>query len=140
MEIKDVIYQFIVRHKLAIVSTVNDAGRPESALVGIAVSDELEVIFDTVTSSRKYANMLKNAYVALVIGWDDETTVQYEGRTEVLDAGDEADRYREIYYSAWPDGRERTKSWPGLVHVKITPEWIRYSNFNDPVKIEEVKF
>jgi general stress protein 26 len=140
MAIKDVIYQFIIRHKLAVVSTVNDASRPECALVGIAVSDQLEIIFDTVTSSRKYANILENAYVALAIGWDDEITVQYEGRAEVLGNHAEADKYREIYYSAWPDGRERTESWPDLIHIKITPEWIRYSNFNDPLKIEEIRF
>lgn len=140
MTIQETIYQFVSQHKLAVVSTINSSGKPEAALVGIAVSDQLEIIFDTVASSRKYANILKNAYVALVIGWDDETTVQYEGRAEVLGDHAEADKYREIYYSAWPDGRERTESWAGLVHIKIMPEWIRFSNFNNPVKIEEIRF
>lgn len=137
---KEIIYQFVSQHKLAVVSTVNNAGRPESALVGIAVSEQLEIIFDTVISSRKYANILMNGHVALVIGWDNETTVQYEGRAEVLGNNKKGDEYREIYYSAWPDGRERTKNWAGLVHIKVTPEWIRYSNFNDPVRIEEIAF
>jgi general stress protein 26 len=138
--LKDIIYQFISRHKLAVVSTINAEGKPESALVGIAVSKALEIIFDTVTSSRKYSNIVRNPNVSIVIGWDDETTVQYEGKAEVLGNDRSSDNYREIYFETWPDGRERAETWPGLVHIKVTPKWLRYSNFNDPVVIEEIKF
>lgn len=137
---KDVIYKFINNHKLGIVSSVNTDGRPESALVGIAVSEQLEIIFDTVKLSRKYNNMLNTPSVSVVIGWDNETTVQYEGEAEILSSDTSSDHYREIYYSAWPDGRERAKTWPGLVHIKVAPKWIRYSNFNEPVTIEEIRF
>lgn len=137
---KQVVHQFINSHKLGVVSSINAEGKPESALVGIAVSDQLEIIFDTVKSSRKYANILQNPLVSVVIGWDNEVTVQYEGEAEILRDDAAGDRYREIYYAAWPDGRERTANWPGLVHVKISPRWIRYSNFNEPVTIEEMKF
>lgn len=136
---KHLIYQFISQHKLGVLSTVNNDGKPESALVGIAVTPELEIIFDTIKSSRKYANILQNPSVSVVIGWDNETTVQYEGQAQILSDDAAADRYREAYYSTWPDGRERTAKWPGLVHIKIAPRWIRYCNFNDPVCIEEVK-
>ena len=138
-DLKEIIYQSINQHKLAVVSTVNSNSKPESALVGIAVSDQLEIIFDTVKTSRKYANILQNPSVSVVIGWDNETTVQYEGEAEVLRDDESAEHYREIYYATWPDGRERTANWPGLVHFKINPRWIRYCNFNAPVRIEEVK-
>ena len=29
----------------------------------------------------------------------------------------------------FPDGRERL-TWPGLIHVRVKPLWIRYSNFS----------
>jgi general stress protein 26 len=137
---KDIIYQLISQNKLAVVSTIGKDGKPESALVGIAVSTSLEIIFDTLKTSRKYHNILANKHVAVVIGWDNETTVQYEGKAEVLGNDNASDNYRQIYYAAWPDGRERAETWPGLVHIRITPKWARYSNFNEPAVIEEISF
>lgn len=140
MDTKELIYQFIAGHKLGVVSTVNSDNKPESAVVGMAVSESFEIIFDTVKASRKYRNILRNPHVAFAIGWDNEITVQYEGIAEVLGDGDEANGLREIYFKAYPDGRERAATWPGLVHIKVTPKWIRYSNFNDPLLIEEIAF
>jgi general stress protein 26 len=137
---KELIHQFINQHKLGVVATTNEAGHSEAALVGIAISPNLEIIFDTIKTSRKYQNILRHPEVALVIGWDNETTVQYEGIAEVLGDDREAEKLREIYYQAYPDGRERAKTWPGLVHIKIIPQWLRYSQFNDPVMIEELRF
>lgn len=137
---KDLIYQFIAGQKLAVVSTVNSDSKPESAVVGIAVSENLEIIFDTVKTARKYGNILNNANVALVIGWDNEITVQYEGIAEVLGTDDEAEQLRVVYYQTYPDGRERAATWPGLIHIKVTPKWIRYNDFNDPLVIEELRF
>lgn len=70
---------------------------------------------------------------------DNETTVQYEGIATEL-SGDEEDRYKKIYFSVYPDGRERDKTWPHIVHFKITPNWVRYSSFNELVVIEEMLF
>jgi len=137
---KELIYQLISQNKLAVVSTIGKDGKPESALVGIAVSTNLEIIFDTVKTTRKYHNILSNKHIAVVIGWNNETTVQYEGEAEVLGNDSAADNYRQIYYAAWPDGRERAETWPGLVHIRITPKWARYSNFNEPGVIEEITF
>ena len=136
---KELLYDFMRQHKLAVVSSVSKDGSPQSALVGIAVSPDLEIVFDTVKFSRKYQNFLENPNVAVVIGWDDETTVQYEGIAAEL-AGPEDDQYREIYFEAYPDGRERAANWAGLVHFKVTPKWLRYSNFNEPVVVEDMVF
>ena len=136
---KEILYDFMRQHKLAVVSTVASDGKPESALVGVAVSGELEIIFDTVNTSRKYKNILRNPNVAVVIGWEDETTVQFEGIATEL-AGPEDDHYRELYYEAYPDGRDRAANWAGLVHFKVAPKWLRYSNFNEPVVVEETTF
>lgn len=134
------IYQFIAKQKLGVISTVNAENKPEAAVVGIAVSENFEIIFDTVKASRKYANIMHNPRVAFVIGWDNEITVQYEGIAEVLGNGAEADRLRAIYYHVYPDGKERAATWPGLVHIKVTAKWIRYSDFNEPPVTEELSF
>ena len=136
---KEFLYDFIKQHKLAVVSSVSKDGSPQSAIVGMAVSKDLEIVFDTVKTSRKYENLVQNPKVAAVIGWDDETTVQYEGIATVLTRSED-DYYREIYFEAYPDGRDRAANWAGLVHFKVTPKWLRYSNFNDPVEVEEMVF
>ena len=136
---KGFVYEFIKSYNLGVISTISLNNNPEAALVGIAVSADLEIIFDTVKTSRKYQNLLQNPSVAMVIGWDNETTVQYEGMASELNDAD-AQYYKEIYFEVYPDGRERDKTWPDIVHFKITPKWIRYSKFNDPVVIEEMNF
>lgn len=49
--------------------------------MGIAITPELEIIFDTVKSSRKYPNLVARPSCAFVAGgWGaTEQTVQYEG-------------------------------------------------------------
>ncbi len=101
---KDLIYQLITQQKLAVISTINNHDNPESALVGIAVSINLEIIFDTVTTSRKYQNILRNPNVALVVGWEDEITVQYEGHAMVLGNDGDADKYEGDILQSIPRG------------------------------------
>jgi hypothetical protein len=48
------IYKFIAEQKLGVLGTLSSGGSPQSALVGIAVTPELEIIFDTVKNSRKF--------------------------------------------------------------------------------------
>lgn len=133
---KSFIYTYIKQHTLAVLSTTATSGKPESALIGVAVSENLKIIFDIVRTSRKYHNILQNPKTALVIGWDNETTLQYEGIAEILE-GPDAERYKEIYFAAFPDGRHRAATWQDIVHIKVTPTWIRYSNFNEPHVIDE---
>src|SRR4051812_39951539 len=95
---------FLRRHRLAVVSTVH-AGAPQAAVVGIAVTDTLDIVFDTITTTRKYANLLVDPRVALVAGWDYGETVQIEGIADLPD-GAELAVCKEAYFAVWPDGRE----------------------------------
>jgi uncharacterized pyridoxamine 5'-phosphate oxidase family protein len=106
---KEFIYDVIKNHKLAVISTVSETGKPESALVGFAVSKNLELIFDTVKTSRKYKNLINNPAVAVVIGWDDEITIQFEGLANEI-TGEKDDYLKETYFEVYPDGRERAKT------------------------------
>jgi general stress protein 26 len=127
---------FLRKHRLGVVATVAANGEPESAVVGIAVSDELEVIFDTIDTTRKSQNLRKFPRIAVVIGWDAEITVQLEGVADEP-KGAELDRVKEIYFGAYPDGRDR-QNWPGMTYFRVRPVWARYSDFNtDPRTIVE---
>jgi hypothetical protein len=133
----DELYGFITVRKLAVISTTSSRGVPQSALVGVAVSPDLHIVFDTIKSSRKYANLKSDPRISLVSGWDGEITVQYEG-IAIEPEGDALKYAKSIYFKAWPDGVER-QQWPGITWFLITPLWIRYSDFNSG-RIEESTF
>jgi general stress protein 26 len=103
------------------------------------VTDAFELIFDTLSSSRKIANLRRQPRIAFVIGGyatGDQATVQYEG---VADEpwGTELARCKAAYLAAWPDGRER-EHLPDIVYVRVRPTWIRYSDYSqEPAQIEE---
>jgi len=135
---RSALYTFISRHRYAIVSSVSDAGLPQSALVGIAVTSELEIVFDTLRSTRKYRNLIARPACSAVVG-SGEQTLQFEGVAREPQ-GDELLRYREIYFSAWPDGRERL-NWNDLTHLVVSPRWIRYSDYDkSPPGVSEMRF
>lgn len=133
------LFAFIAQSKLGVLSSIGASGTPQSALVGIAVTEDLEIVFDTVKSSRKYANLVARPACAFVFGWSGEQTLQYEGMAEEL-SGAHLKRYQEIYFRAWPDGPARL-SWPGIVYFVVKPAWIRYSDFDQtPPFISEFTF
>jgi pyridoxine/pyridoxamine 5'-phosphate oxidase len=132
---RDELVPFLQKQRLGIQSTVSPAGDPQAAVVGIAVTPELEIIFDTVDSTRKCRNLRANPKIALVIGWDDEITVQIEGIADEPQ-GAERDRILEAYFNVYPDGRDRLK-WAGITHIRVRPTWIRYSDFRVPQQIVE---
>ena len=136
-EFQQFVYQFIAARKYGVVSSIGPGGEPQSALVGIAVSPKLEIVFDTVKTSRKHPNLKADPRISVVTGWEGEQTVQYEGLAFEPEDG-ELQRAKAIYFTAWPSGVERQK-WPGIAYFLIRPTWVRYSDF-DTGRIEEMKF
>ena len=133
------IYQFVAKQKLGVLGTLSSGGSPQSALVGIAVTPELEIIFDTVKSSRKFQNLMSNSHCSFVVGWTGEITVQYEGEARQPEGAALA-HYQEVYFARWPECRSHL-SWPDITYFVIRPSWIRYSDFDqNPVCIEEFAF
>jgi hypothetical protein len=135
------LYAFIAKFRYGVLGTICDRGLPQSALVGIAVTADLEIIFDTVKSSRKYPNLIARPACSFVIGgWGPgEQTVQYEGQAQELESP-HRERYLTTYFSVWPDGPARL-GWPGIVHFVVRPTWIRYSDFDqNPPLLCEFRF
>ena len=133
------LYEFMNAHKLAVLATVAMDGSPQAAVMGIAVTPELEVIFDTLRSTRKYRNLRTNPRVAFVIGGEGEVTVQYEGIAEEP-ADAELHACKKAYFAKWPDGPQR-EHWPGMTYIRVRPAWIRYSDFNEASReIAEMTF
>ena len=128
---------FINRQRYGVVSSSAPNGTPQSALVGIAATSRLEIIFDTVKSSRKYPNLHQRPKCSLVIGWSGEQTLQLEGIAQEPQ-GETLIGFQEVYFAQWPECREHM-SWPGIAYFVVRPEWIRYTDYdqNHPL-IQEI--
>lgn len=109
-----------------VVSTIAEDGRPQSAVVGVAVGDGLELVFDSLDATNKARNMARDARVSLVM-WAGAATAQIEGRAHFVESEDR-DRTAAIYFATFPDGRERL-AWPGIRYVSVRPSWLRISDF-----------
>jgi 8-oxo-dGTP pyrophosphatase MutT (NUDIX family) len=130
---------FLRSQRLAVQASCGPNATAQAALVGIAVTDAFELVFDTLSTTRKSGNIRARHGIAFVIGgWapGDERTVQYEGIADEP-TGLELERIKAAYFAVWPDGPSRS-SWPGLTYFRVRPTWIRYSDFNSaPPVIQE---
>jgi hypothetical protein len=103
---------------------------PQAAVVGLAVGDGLELVFDTLEETRKCRNLRIDPRVALV-GWQGDVTLQVEGLADEPE-GAERERVQDVYFRAFPDGGVRL-SWPGITYFRVRPTWLRLSDFGvDP--------
>jgi general stress protein 26 len=125
---KTELFDFIRVHRYGVVASRGQDGAPQSALVGIAVSPALEIYFDTTGDTRKAANLRRDPRISIVIGWENEQSVQYEGIADEP-KGAQLAALKKIYFAAWPDGPTR-ESWPGITWFRVRPRWIRFSDFN----------
>ena len=133
------LHSFLSGESLGVLGTVAPDGSPQSALVGVAVTPELEIVFDTVKSTRKYRNLAAHPAASFVIGCAGEITVQFEGVAEELSGG-ELSRCQSIYFAKFTDGPTRL-SWEGICYFLVRPRWIRYSDyFKRPAEIVEFRF
>lgn len=135
--IKKLIRDFISKQMIAVISTVTPEGNPEAAVLEFGDTDDLELIFDTFTTYRKYKNLQQNKRIACVIGWDKNITVQYEGKARKL-SGRELEKCKRLYFLKNPKA-QKWESKPEIAYFKIIPAWIRYSDLSvHPWKIYEI--
>jgi PPOX class probable F420-dependent enzyme len=121
--------QFLRRQRYGVVASLAADGAPQSAVVGIATGETGEIVFDTLGTSRKAKNLRRDPRVSLAV-WEGERTVQIDGLADEP-SGAERDRLREVYFAAFPDGRDRL-TWPDITHFRIVPAWARSSDFAAP--------
>jgi pyridoxine/pyridoxamine 5'-phosphate oxidase len=131
------VFDIARRKRYLVVSSVNESGAPEAALMGFALTQANEVVFDTLSTSRKAVNLARSPSAALVIGWDDNISLQIEGLAR-RPVGDDLASAKAAYYREWPDGRAR-ENWPDIAYVVVAPKWIRYSNYSGAPVVEEFR-
>jgi len=123
---RDQIIAALKKNKFVVQASVSPEGAPQAAVVGVAVTDALELVFDTLGDTRKAKNLRQNPKVALAV-WEEGWTLQIEGVADEP-KGDELARLKRDYFAAFPDGPER-EAWPGITWVRVRPTWMRASDF-----------
>lgn len=128
---------FLQGRQLAVLATASLDGTPEAALINIAVTPELEVIFETTTATQKFRNLEHNPRVSLVIGWESDATLQMNG---LVDApmGGELERLKGFFLESFPD-KFSHQYWPGNDYFRVRPYWARLSNYGSGRGVEEFR-
>ncbi len=124
---RDELAAFLRAQPWAVEASVTGGGEPQAAVIGVAVTDKLELIFDTLATSGEAANLRANPRIALVVGWDDGQTAQVEGIADEP-VGADLQAAKDVYLRRFPDGHERA-ALPDITYFRIVPRWIRYSDF-----------
>lgn len=139
MKDKDKVLEFIKNQDLTVIATISNEGKPNSAVIGFAITNDFDLIFGTYSDSRKYSNLLKKSNCAFVIGWDKNITVQYEGTAEELNEID-SKTYKEILFAKNPSSRKYDLD-PRQKYFKVRPKWVRYTELSkEPWYIVELNF
>jgi len=125
------------QHFLCVISTVGADSKPESAIVGFAKNDDLELLVGTPFTTRKYKNAQQNPHVAVVVG-DTKAAVQYEGKVTLLEPNKAWDDI-ETRFGKLP-GFEKYRNDPDERWLLIKPTWIRLTIHETPNRVEEVAF
>ena len=128
---------FVRRHARARVATRGPAGNPQTAEYGIAITEDIEFIFETSIHSQKYANLVRFSQVALMVGEGELVVVQSEGIADVLTDA-ERDRCLRVYFQQFPAQRQRAGE-RDITYIRIRPRWVRVrDNRPESFGIQEV--
>lgn len=131
-EQKAKIIELVSGLNVGVISTVTEDGQPQGAVVEFAMTDDLEIVFNTFTTYRKYENLRKNPKTSFTIGWEHDVTVQYEGLSREL-SGDEEKKYKEIFAQKYRNA-SKWDAFPETRYFAVKPTWIRYNDLNKQTK------
>lgn len=137
---KQEVLTFLKTKDHMVISSISENAIPEAALIGFGQTENLELIFGTHNTSRKYKNLKANPKAAFVIGFGEEgVTVQYEGIAREL-SKEEVEKYITLYFTKIPSAKAYRNN-PHQSYWLVKPIWIRYSDLSgDTPKIEEMTF
>jgi len=138
---KQKILKFIKGKEVGVISTLDSKDKiPESAAVVFSETKNLEIIFGTSNTSRKYMNLKENSHVSFVIGAENgEKSIQYEGIAREV-RGDEEEVCRKVHLKKNPASKKYAYM-DEQVYFIIEPKWIRFMDYSlDPIEMFEITF
>ena len=134
---KQIIYEFLSQNKYMSLATTSLDGKPEVATVEYLVDGD-QLIINTFIYYRKYQNLVDNPQIACVITVDDEKTLQFDARAELLEGEAAAQARQKLmefdpgFADFFDDDETR--------FFRITPTWLRLRDYTQqPLKTTEYK-
>jgi hypothetical protein len=131
-------FDFIRARGQGVVATTSPDGKPEAALMDLAVLPDLTIVFETTDQTRKFANLRADPRIAIVVGWVGSETLQCDGVAELTEGRALEDAQRD-YFSTFPE-KLAHRDWPGNHYFRVRPVWVRFSNYHPPRTVEEFRF
>ncbi len=130
------IYNFLEKEHLCVISTVSPDDTPQSAVMAFSQTMDLDIIFQTPNTTRKYNNLKSNKSISIATGWslDEFITVQYDGIAEEA-TQEELDEIRQIHISK----NEASKKYAYIEENKffrVKPKLIKYSDIKNNIYFE----
>lgn len=125
--LKDVVRDFLNKHRKAVFATVDDAGMPHTSLMLYAIDDELNVYFGTRKSYKKYAQLLAHPYLALSVieeQLDPLRVVDIRGMATVVPEEETASRL--AFFKEKNPSKYYVEGAEDFVMFKVTPSFIRW--------------
>lgn len=140
--IRSKVLDVLKENSLGVLSTIDAEGKgPQSAVVGFAQNDDLEIIFATPNTTRKYKNLSKNQNVSFVVGWNpSQDSIQYEGVAREISTKEEIRPYIDLIVSKNPFAKGLLER-EGQAIFAIKPAWIRLIQVKEkPPATHEIVF
>lgn len=132
------ILDFLKSQKHGVLSTADGSGHPHAALVAFTETDDFEIVIGTMHDTKKFTNLQSNPNVSFTVSTD-RISVQYKGVARVL-VGASEQHGRSLHLAKNPASKKYS-SHGKQRYVKITPSWIRYSDYEaSPEQIFEITF
>lgn len=139
MKTKQEFYDFMNAHKTGVISTVNADGKPNAAIIGFGQTKDLQIVFGTGNTTRKYQNITRDNHIAFAIGGETPGTIQYEGIAREL-SPEELDIVEQTHWKKNPSSKKHAQR-PTERYFIVTPTWIRYTRVDvEPWVVEEMGF
>ena len=133
------IYEFLAQRSVMVLSTVAVDNVPESEMLDYVIEEDFSIYFCTSKEARKYENLTNNSdKVALVVGFYEELTLQYEGVAKLVK---EKEIPELISKQLREKGRKSHKSsGRDFVYFKIMPRFLRMTDVSEsPWSVNEVR-
>ncbi len=128
------LYDRLATKGMMVVATVGSLNKPEAALVAYSVYNG-KIAFGTNRLTRKYAKLVDNPAIALVVGFDDVASLQLEGKAQLC-SGEELDKVRVLHAANFPISAKHAKS-PDQRYFVISLSWARLTDYSHGERIEE---
>jgi general stress protein 26 len=138
MKFDTISLDFLNKHRIGALSTLNPDGSPHNAVMHYANGHNGELYFMTEKTGKKSLSLLNGSVgkASFATGFSDEewATLQMDGEIRVVKDADELQKIYNIYFQKNPFS-EKHKTDADTLFLIFTPLWYRYTEYKPKFKV-----